>query len=75
MEAAVLNPVGTNKAELLRGVKARGSLGCRDHEMAEFRTLTEQGRKDMYNHSINTYCSDLGGFESANTNSNKIKLK
>jgi len=31
----------TRNKGLVRNVKVKGSLGCRDHEMAEFRTPQE----------------------------------
>jgi len=41
---AVLDLVLTNKEGLVRNVKLKGSLGCSDHEMVEFKILRAAGR-------------------------------
>ena len=38
----------TNKEDLVWDAKVRGSLGCSDHEMKEFRILRRQGRQQQH---------------------------
>jgi len=38
-KGALLDPALTNKERLVEDMKARGRLGCSDHEMVEFRIL------------------------------------
>ncbi|KAK4806252.1 hypothetical protein QYF61_013396 [Mycteria americana] len=49
---ALLDLLLTNKEGLVGDVKVKGSLGCRDHEMVEFRILRgrrEEGEKQAHN--------------------------
>ena len=37
--AIILDLIFTNKERQVENVKIKGSLGCNDHELAEFKTL------------------------------------
>ncbi|KAK4807056.1 hypothetical protein QYF61_018397 [Mycteria americana] len=59
---ALLDLIYPNKEELNRDVKFRGSLGCSDHEMVEFRILRERNKTKSRISALDFRRVDLGLF-------------
>ncbi|GAB0182327.1 hypothetical protein GRJ2_000698000 [Grus japonensis] len=59
---AMLDLVLTNKEELVRNVKLKGSLGCSDHEMVEFKILRAERRAHSKLGTLDFRRADFGLF-------------
>jgi len=59
-KGGLLDLILANKAELIVDVEAGGRLGCTDHEMMQFRILSEGSRAKSRTTTLNLRRADFG---------------